>query len=120
VLNPAASSLIQTNANGAVCATATQLTCFAPEWAVVHYVEKQLSKRDYFTIRNEYMDDMRGQRTGFKTKYSEHLIGWGHWIGTTILFRPELRFERSYNVPAYDNGTKKNQLMLAGDVVYFF
>jgi len=35
VLNPAASSLIQTNANGAVCATATQLTCLAPEWAVV-------------------------------------------------------------------------------------
>jgi hypothetical protein len=48
VLNPAASSLIQTNANGAVCATATQLTCFAPEWAVVNYLEKQLSKRDYF------------------------------------------------------------------------
>jgi hypothetical protein len=96
VLNPAASSLIQTNANGAVCATATQLTCFAPEWAVVNYVEKPLSKRDYFTIRNEYMDDMRGQRTGFKTKYSEHLIGWGHWIGSTILFRPELRFEGSF------------------------
>jgi hypothetical protein len=120
VLNPAASSLIQTNANGAVCATATQLTCFAPEWAVVNYVEKQWSKRDYFTVRHEYMDDLRGQRPGFKTKCSEHLIGWGHWIGTTILFRPELRFERSYNVPAYDNGTKKNQLMLAGDVIYFF
>jgi Putative beta-barrel porin-2, OmpL-like. bbp2/Carboxypeptidase regulatory-like domain len=120
VLNPAASSLIQTNANGAVCATATQLTCFAPEWAVVNYVEKQFSKHDYFTVRNEYMDDIRGQRTGFKTKYTEHLIGWGHWIGTTLLFRPELRFERSYDVPAYDNGTKKNQLMLAGDVIYFF
>jgi hypothetical protein len=55
-----------------------------------------------------------------KTKYGEHLIGWGHWIGTTVLFRPELRFERAYEVLAYDNGTKKNQLMLAGDVVYFF
>ena len=120
VLDPAASSLIQTNANGAVCATATQLTCFAPEWAVVNYVEKQISKHDYFTIRNEYMDDMRGQRTGFKTKYTEHLIGWGHWVGTTVLLRPELRFERSYDVPAYDNGTKKNQFMLAGDVIYFF
>lgn len=120
VLNPAASSLLETNANGAVCATATQLTCFAPEWAVVNYVEKELNKRNYFTIRNEVMDDMRGQRTGFKTKYSEHLIGWGHWIGTTILFRPEIRFERSYDVPAYDNGTKKNQLMFAGDIIYFF
>src|SRR5579862_590590 len=120
VLNPAAASLLEPNANGAVCATVTQLTCFAPEWAVVNYVEKELNKHNYFTIRNEYMDDMRGQRTGFKTKYTEHLIGWGHWIGTTVLLRPELRFERSYEVPAYDNGTKKNQLMLAGDVIYFF
>jgi hypothetical protein len=53
-------------------------------------------------------------------KYCEHLTGWGHWIGTTVLFRPELSFERSYGVPAYDNGTKKNQRMLAGDVIYFF
>jgi hypothetical protein len=120
VLNPAASSLLETNANGAVCATAIQLTCFAPEWAVVNYVGKELNKRNYFTIRNEYMNDMRGQRTGFKTKYTEHLIGWGHWIGTTVLLRPELRFERSYDVPAYDNGTKKNQFMFAGDVIYFF
>jgi hypothetical protein len=120
VLNPGAASLLETNANGAFCATAAQLSCFAPEWAVVNYLERQFSKRDYLTIRNEYMDDMRGQRTGFKTKYSEHLIGWGHWIGSTILLRPELRFERSYDVPAYDNGTKKNQLMLAGDIIYFF
>jgi hypothetical protein len=120
VLNPAAAGLLETGANGAQCATATQITCFAPEWAVVNYVEKQISKHDYFTIRNEYFDDLRGQRTGFKTKYSEHLLGWGHWIGTTVLFRPELRFERSYTVPAYDNGTKKNQFMVAGDLIYFF
>jgi len=120
VLNTAAASLLETNANGAVCATTTQLTCFAPEWAIVNYVERQFGKHDYLSIRNEYMDDIRGQRTGFKTKYSEHLVGWGHWIGTTVLLRPELRFERSYTVPAYDNGTKKNQFMLAGDVVYFF
>jgi Putative beta-barrel porin-2, OmpL-like. bbp2 len=112
--------LIETNANGAVCATAAQLRCFAPEWAVVNYVEREFSKHDYLTIRNEYFDDMRGQRTGFKTRYTEHTIGWGRWVGTTVLVRPELRFERSYDVPAYDNGTKKNQLMLAGDVIYFF
>ena len=120
VINPAAAPLLETNANGAVCATPAQVTCFAPEWAIVNYVERQFGKHDYLSIRNEYMDDIRGQRTGFKTKYSEHLVGWGHWIGTTVLLRPELRFERSYTVPAYDNGTKKNQFMLAGDVVYFF
>ena len=120
VQNPAAASLLERNANGAVCDKATALTCFAPEWAILNYAEKQFSPKDYFTIRNEYFDDMVGQRTGFKSKYTEHELAWGHWVGTTVLFRPELRFERSYDVPAYDNGTKKNQLTLAGDVIFFF
>lgn len=120
VLNPAAAGLLETGANGAVCNSATQLTCFAPEHAIVNYVEKQFSSKDYLSIRNEVFDDQRGQRTGFRTNYSEHAIGWGHWVGTTVLFRPELRYERSYSVAAYDNGTKKNQLMLAGDVIFFF
>lgn len=120
VLNPAAAGLLETNANGAICNSAAQLTCFAPEHAVVNYLEKQLSAKDYLSIRNEIFDDQRGQRTGFRTNYTEHTIGWGHWVGSTILFRPELRFERSYSVPAYDNGTKKNQLMAAGDVIFFF
>ena len=120
VLNPAASSLLEVGANGAFCKNPNDLTCYAPEWAIVNYVERQFSKHDYVTIRNEYFDDIVGQRTGFKTKYSEHLLGWGHWIGTTILLRPELRFDHSYNTPAYNNATKKSQLMLAGDVIFFF
>jgi hypothetical protein len=116
----AAAALLETNANGAWCDSPQQLTCTAPEQAVVNYVEKQFSKHDYFTIRNEFFDDGKGQRTGFKSKYSEHLLGWGHWIGNTILIRPELRYERSYDVPAYNNGTKKDQLVFASDVVFFF
>jgi hypothetical protein len=120
VRNSAATPLLETNANGAVCDTVQELKCYAPEWAVLNYVEKQVSKSNYVSFRNEYFDDMRGQRTGFRTPYTESFLGWGHWIGTTILFRPELRYERSYNVPAYDNGTKKNQLTLAGDMIFFF
>jgi hypothetical protein len=120
VLNPAAATLLEVGANGAECKNSGDLTCFAPDWAVVNYVERQFSKHDYMTIRNECVDDMVGQRSGYKTHYSEHLIGWGHWIGTTVLLRPELRFDHSYDVPAYNNGTKKSQLMLAGDVIFFF
>jgi len=124
-VNPAgapavAAALLETNANGAWCDTPQELTCRAPEQAVVNYVEKQFSKHDYFTIRNEFFDDAKGQRTGFKTKYSEHLLGWGHWIGNTVLIRPELRYERSYDVPAYNSGTKKDQLVFASDVIFFF
>ncbi len=52
VRNPAASSLLETNANGAFCNTVTELTCFAPETAVVHYVEKQFSVHNYLSVRN--------------------------------------------------------------------
>jgi hypothetical protein len=118
--NPAAASLFVNGANGAICASAQDVTCYAPEWAVVNYIEKQFSVHDYLTIRNEYFDDIRGQRTGYRTQYTEHLLGWGHWIGTTILIRPELRFEHSYDTPAYNLGTKKSQFVFASDVIYHF
>ncbi len=125
---PAAATLLITGANGAFCDNPLATTCTAPEQAVVNYVERQFSKHNYMTIRNEFFDDVVGQRTGTKTKYSEHLFGWGHWIGTTILLRPEIRFEHSYNRPAYDSpclpcglpGTKKSQLTLASDAIFFF
>lgn len=109
----------ETNANGAWCEPGQQV-CFAPEWAVVNYVEKQFSRRTYLTIRNEYFDDIRGQRTGYKTRYTEHMIGVGRWIGDDILIRPELRFEHAYDYPAYDTGTKRTQLVLAMDAIIKF
>lgn len=109
----------ETNANGAWC-NPGEVRCYAPEWAIVNYVERRFGKKDYLSIRNEYFDDIRGQRTGYKTQYSEHLIGWGHWIGTTVLSRPEIRYEHAYDYPAYDDGTKKNQFVVAGDVIWFF
>lgn len=125
---PAAATLLIPGANGAFCDNPTALTCTAPEQAVVNYVERQFSKHNYMTIRNEFVDDVAGQRTGTKTKYSEHLFGWGHWIGTTVLLRPEIRFEHSYTRPAYDSpclpcglpGTKKSQLTIASDAIFFF
>jgi hypothetical protein len=120
VNNAVGVTLTQTNADGAICNNDYEVTCFAPDYAVVNYMEYQASKHDYFSIRNEFFDDFRGQRTGFKTRYTEHMIGWGHWVGTTVLFRPEIRFERAYDAPAYDNGTKKNQLTFASDVIVFF
>jgi len=110
---------VENGANGAWCAVGEQ-TCFAPEWAITNYVERQLSKKDTLSIRNEYFDDIKGQRTGYKDHYSEHMVSWNHWIGSTLVFRPELRFERAYENPAYDNGTKKNQFIASGDMIWFF
>jgi hypothetical protein len=120
VNNPSAASLLITNSNGAYCNTPDVLTCFAPEWATVHYISRQIGKKDAIIIRNEYFDDIKGQRTGFQTKYTEHDISWNHWIGTTVVFRPELRYEHAYDAPAFNNGTKKSQLMFAADMIWFY
>ena len=109
----------ETGANGAFC-PAGMLRCYAPETAITNYVEFEKDKKNYFSLRNEYVDDIRGQRTGYQTKYSEHLISYGHWIGSTVLFRPEIRLEHSYDAKAYDLGTKSTQFVVAGDVTYHF
>jgi hypothetical protein len=107
------------NANGAFC-NPGQLKCFAPEWAAVNYLQKEFSARNFISIRTDFLNDIKGQRTGFPTKYSEHTFMWGHWVGTTVLFRPEFRYEHSYNVPAYDAGTRTNQFTFAADVIFKF
>jgi hypothetical protein len=80
-------------------------------------------------IRNEFVEDFAGQRTGSKTSYYEGLVGFNFWLGSTVTFRPELRYEHSFNVPAYDspfingaNGppTKSSQLTAAADLIWHF
>jgi hypothetical protein len=118
---PSATSGIPTepNTNPAQCPD-QQLRCFAPAWATVNYLQKEFSPRTYISIRNEFLNDYRGQRTGYKTLYTEHALMWGHWIGTTVLFRPEVRYEHSYDVPAYDGGRRNYQLTFATDVIFKF
>jgi hypothetical protein len=72
------------------------------------------------------MDDATGQRTGFKSRYSEFDLGYTHWVGDVIELRPEIRFEHSRNAEAYDNptdmpgGGKHSQAMIAADAVVHF
>ena len=120
----AAAPILETNANGAWCNPSVKgiypVTCYAPDWAIVNYIEYQIDAHNYISIRNEFFDDMRGQRTGVRTRFSEHMFNWGHWIGTSVIFRPELRYEHAYDNPVYEVGTKKSQFMLAGDIIWFF
>ena len=104
---------------GAFCAPG-QIRCFAPEWAMVNYVERQFSAKNYISVRTDFLDDEKGQRTGFKTRYAEETLMWGHWVGTTVLLRPELRFDHSFDGPAYNNGTRRNQFQLAMDAIFKF
>jgi hypothetical protein len=72
--------------------------CFAPEWAITNYVEHNFWKNTAsLNIRNEVVDDIKGQRTGTPAIYEEHMVGFDFWAGSTITFRPELSYTRCYS-----------------------
>jgi len=120
IFNPAAAPLLILNADGAWCKTAAQLTCYAPEWTILNYTARQLKSHDFIALRDEFFDDLRGQRTGIKGRYVEDGISWNHWIGSTLVFRPELRWEHNFDNPAYDGANRHSQFMFAADMIWFY
>jgi hypothetical protein len=109
----------ETGTNGAYCRPGEQ-RCTAPEFAIVNFVQKELSLHNFLSFRTDFLDDKKGQRTGSATRYSENAISWTHWIGTTVQIRPELRFERAWDRKAYDYGRRQNQLTVASDLIFHF
>jgi hypothetical protein len=118
---PALGGTIQpeTGANAAYCLPGQQ-RCTAPEYAIVNFLQRELSVHDFLSFRSDFLDDKKGQRTGYATKYSENTIMWCHWVGSTVQLRPELRFERAWDVKAYDNGLHHNQMTVASDLIFHF
>lgn len=88
----------------------------------VNYLQYQISSKDYFSLRNDLLNDERGSRTGTASLYTSHTFGWSHNFGSLIKIRPEIRYERAYreNATPYDNGTKKDQYTAAMDLVVRF
>jgi Putative beta-barrel porin-2, OmpL-like. bbp2 len=105
-------------ANPALCSTGTQ--CWAGAYALSGYLMYQLTDRDYIGLRQEAYDDVRGQRTGFASWYTETTLGWVHWLTPSIEIRPEIRYDHSYQAAAYDNGTKSSQFTFAADLLIKF
>jgi hypothetical protein len=106
-------------ANGAFC-KAGELRCTAPEYAIVNYVNRQINSKFFIGFRSDLLDDKKGQRTGFATKYTENTLYATKYIGTTIMLRPELRFDHSWDLAAYNNGKARNQLFFGLDLIYKF
>jgi Putative beta-barrel porin-2, OmpL-like. bbp2 len=116
VVNPISPEL---GTNGATCHVGV-LRCTASEYAIVNYVEKEFSPKLFVSFRSEVVNDRRGQRTGYTTKYSENTLSLTKWIGSTIQIRPELRFEHAYDQPAYDGGRTHSQFTAASDLIFHF
>jgi hypothetical protein len=120
IFNPVGQTLVETNSNGAWCKQASQVTCYAPEWAILNYTNRQLGPHDSLSLRDEFFDDLRGQRTGVKGRYVEGGVSWNHWIGTTVVMRPEVRWEHNFDNLAYDGANRHSQFMFAADIIWFY
>jgi hypothetical protein len=71
-------------------------------------------------LRSDLLDDKKGQRTAIPTKYTENTLYLTKYSGTTEMFRPELRFDHSWDLPGYNNGKARNQLFFGMDMIYKF
>jgi len=92
----------------------------ASDVGIVNYFNVQLSPKTMVSIRNEYVHDEQGQRTGFATPYTSNTIGMTHWVSPDLELRPELRYEHSLDLPAYDGGTKRTQKTALFDVILHY
>lgn len=89
---------------------------------IVNYFQILVNKKSYLSIRNDYLDDPQGNRTGYSTAYTSHTLGYVYFITPLLRIRPEIRYETAYakGITPYDNGTQKDQYTLAGDLILRF
>lgn len=89
-------------------------------FGVLNYTLIVLTRKDFITIRNEWWKDTDGERSGFPSTYTSNAIGLSHNFTDTFQVRPEIGYYRSWTVPAFDLGTRKNQIMCGFDVTLRF
>lgn len=116
VANPVPTEI---GANGAVCAGGQQ-RCTAPEYAIVNYVNREVNPHLTIGFRSDLLNDKKGQRTGIATKYTENTLYATKYFGSTVLLRPEIRFDHSWDKAGYNNGTARNQFFFGADLIYKF
>ncbi len=90
---------------------------------LVNYFQIFCGPKDYVSVRNDALDDVQGQRTGFATWFTSHTIAWSHHFTDFVLLRPEVRYDHAWNkdgITPYDNGTKKAQFTAAVDLCISF
>lgn len=109
----------ETGANGAYC-KAGELRCTAPEYAIVNYLNREVNPKLFVGFRSDLLNDKNGQRTGIPGKYTENTLYATKYIGSTVMFRPELRLDHSWDARGYNNGKSRNQLFFGMDLIYKF
>lgn len=93
----------------------------SPEWAAVNFLEFKISKKDFLSLRTDYLNDTKGELTGYATPYMSYTFGLTHRFTPTFMVRPEVRYEQAFSSQTpYNNGTRKSQTSFDVDAVYQF
>lgn len=88
----------------------------------VNYFQMKLNQSNYLSLRNDYLNDPQGQRTGYATSYYSATFGLTHHLTKNVMLRPEVRYERSLapGVTPYNNGTAVDQTTISADIIFKF
>lgn len=92
-------------------------------WGVAGYATYRFSPRLAATVRAEYFRDDTQTRISGTKDLTELTLGLElHPIKgfKNLRFRPELRWDHAVSGRPFDGGSKKDQLTLAGDVIFIF
>ncbi len=93
----------------------------SPAIGLVNYTEIKFSKRDFLSLRPiDFLDDKKGERTGYATTYASWTVGVTHRFSDLFCVRPEVRYEYAFSAKPYDNGTRSGQFMFAVDAIVHF
>jgi hypothetical protein len=86
----------------------------------VNYLEYKLGDKDYASYRTDTLYDPQGQRTGYPNHYYSFTLGYSRMVTPLTTIRPEIRYDYASTNPAYDNGLKKHQYTIGGDIIQHF
>lgn len=89
-------------------------------YGAVNYIEYKLSDKQFISARFDFLDDVKGERTGFATKYGSITLGLTHQFTSLFLIRPEIRYEQASREKPYDLGRRKRQTSFGIDAIYRF
>jgi hypothetical protein len=105
--------------DAAQCKSHTALTCTANAYSFLTYWNYEPDPLDNISLRLEWYDDAEGQRTGFAAVYYDVGLGLQHWLSPQIELRPEITWYHA-SVPAFNDGTKTQQVVVSGDAIIHF
>lgn len=90
-------------------------------WGAVNYTEYKLNDNNFLSVRNDWLDDVNGERTGFASQYASWTVGVTHQFSALTEIRPEIRYERSLTgALPYNDGTKRDQYTFNMDIIQSF